>query len=982
MRREIKKVLSLVLATTMAFSGVMISPKDVSAALTANQTQMVASADYNLALGKITTIYPGSAEGDKAYLNDGALTKGGNHCALSSGWGYLGESYVVIDLGDYYDASTLDMILIQYKDAAANDTVVGQSYSVLYSVDGIDYTTVVEDTAVAEVESDTAIALDEDCCTYDDVSGATGAVRYVKVYYPSMPTYGIQLTEIAVLDTNLDATTVQVESCADPAGVTVSSDAYNELTYEITAGDDQEDYKYNVYLDGAEQVGSMVDAGETYTITGVAAGVHTLKVHSVYDGKVSAGIISEEVTVVDISSVVSSGYNVANTNNNPNAQVIGVTAFYDGHSLATSGSALNGLIPSGEGPDACLRTGAEQPQEIIIDLGAVYVKDQFETVLLAYSNPRTYASNTVVYFAQAEGEYVQVANKTGYACAKDNAGTADINRIDVDMSGYDATGVRYIKLVLTGGQSNWGYVINEIAVGLSVEVEDAQVVGSVTVEQPASVVATASDYNEVEVTITAGANQEDYLYNVYIDGELILSSVEAGTHTIAGVKGGSHVVSVKSVYMDNYSAAKEAPAVTVVDFAKYTQGTMMGEFPAILGNFNNYSLYKGVSASASSGDASNAIDNNAGTRWESAASDPQYIVVDLGFEYSVSRVEIRWEAAQSKDFTVEYSTDGINYKVAAQVEGATSVANRYDTFVFAQRVAARYIKINGTARNLTYGHSIWDLAIYGPDAQKSNTPEYFGPVGYQMNTDTEGVAANSPSFRVLSSVPSKIGGLDVVSYGTVYALADQIGTDYENEMVIGANENVMYFEATDIGKFENWSAYGDETDTNQYYALTFTNNGVNASALVANYVFRTYAELSDGSYVYGDYDVINIHDIAENLYTNNYMSTQTAHDYLYYNVLNTVSVANGRIGLINALTRDLGITSSEHEFYDEVVALNRILKAYNTLYVRTDVADTTSLDKADFCTAIGYDSVEDMLYDLGVYVQMVDYVPSTNLAGE
>src|SRR5688500_4386179 len=45
-------------------------------------------------------------------------------------------------------------------------------------------------------------------------------------------------------------------------------------------------------------------------------------------------------------------------------------------------------------------------------------------------------------------------------------------------------------------------------------------------------------------------------------------------------------------------------------------------------------------------EASKAVDGNTGTRWGSAAgSDPQWITVDLGATYAISRVRLVWEAA-------------------------------------------------------------------------------------------------------------------------------------------------------------------------------------------------------------------------------------------------------------------------------------------------------------------------------------------------
>ena len=91
----------------------------------------------NMVLDSTAEVYPGCAEGQVVNLTNGSLTNG--HCALSSGWGYTGDAYAIVDLGDYYWADSLDQIILAYKDMADNDTVVGRTYNIQYSVDKSDF---------------------------------------------------------------------------------------------------------------------------------------------------------------------------------------------------------------------------------------------------------------------------------------------------------------------------------------------------------------------------------------------------------------------------------------------------------------------------------------------------------------------------------------------------------------------------------------------------------------------------------------------------------------------------------------------------------------------------------------------------------------------------------------------------------------------------------------------------------------------------
>jgi chitodextrinase len=79
------------------------------------------------------------------------------------------------------------------------------------------------------------------------------------------------------------------------------------------------------------------------------------------------------------------------------------------------------------------------------------------------------------------------------------------------------------------------------------------------------------------------------------------------------------------------------------------------------GTSTNVALNKPATASSTENStfpASNAVDGNASTRWSSAFSDPQWLRVDLGQTYAISRVTLTWEAAYGKAYQIQTSPDG------------------------------------------------------------------------------------------------------------------------------------------------------------------------------------------------------------------------------------------------------------------------------------------------------------------------------------
>jgi len=116
-------------------------------------------------------------------------------------------------------------------------------------------------------------------------------------------------------------------------------------------------------------------------------------------------------------------------------------------------------------------------------------------------------------------------------------------------------------------------------------------------------------------------------------------------------------------------------------------------------------------ATASSGDASLAVDNNLGTRWESDFSDPQWLMLDLGSRCKINKVVISWEVANAEQYELQGSKDGTTWSTIKSVTNATT-GNRTDT-LDGLSGKYRYLRIYGTQRTTQYGYSIYEVAVYG-----------------------------------------------------------------------------------------------------------------------------------------------------------------------------------------------------------------------------------------------------------------------------
>ena len=130
-------------------------------------------------------------------------------------------------------------------------------------------------------------------------------------------------------------------------------------------------------------------------------------------------------------------------------------------------------------------------------------------------------------------------------------------------------------------------------------------------------------------------------------------------------------------------------------------------------NFALISL--GASATSSAGGtANNAIDNNDGSSWESTHGvDEVMLTIDLGQKRIFNTVQIRWEGAYGKAFTIDVSNDNDTWTTVKTVDETLSGFPHEQTLEFA-KTTARYIRFNGTQRGTQYGYNMFSFRVLLP----------------------------------------------------------------------------------------------------------------------------------------------------------------------------------------------------------------------------------------------------------------------------
>jgi hypothetical protein len=133
-------------------------------------------------------------------------------------------------------------------------------------------------------------------------------------------------------------------------------------------------------------------------------------------------------------------------------------------------------------------------------------------------------------------------------------------------------------------------------------------------------------------------------------------------------------------------------------------------------------LALGKAATASSAEGPNftsqfAFDADYGSRWASDRSNPasvdtQWLAVDLGATYNITKVRVNWEAAYGQDYQIQVSADGSTWTTVRTVTGNTSLVNLLSGIA----ASGRYVRLYNTARGTGYGYSVYELEVSASNA--------------------------------------------------------------------------------------------------------------------------------------------------------------------------------------------------------------------------------------------------------------------------
>jgi hypothetical protein len=108
-----------------------------------------------------------------------------------------------------------------------------------------------------------------------------------------------------------------------------------------------------------------------------------------------------------------------------------------------------------------------------------------------------------------------------------------------------------------------------------------------------------------------------------------------------------------------------------------------------------------------------AVDGNMQTRWSSAFSDPQWLLLDLGAQQEITGLTLYWETARAKSYDILVSPDNSSWAKAYTTDSCQGSAED----IYFGRQVCRYVKLFFKERATQWGDSLWEVKVKGPEEQ-------------------------------------------------------------------------------------------------------------------------------------------------------------------------------------------------------------------------------------------------------------------------
>ena len=213
--------------------------------------------------------------------------------------------------------------------------------------------------------------------------------------------------------------------------------------------------------------------------------------------------------------------------------------------------------------------------------------------------------------------------------------------------------------------------------------------------------------DSVDLTVTSSAVAKDIGW--FKDGVCLTNG---GSYQNAD----SSVLSITSIGTEQYGSysARVVSYDTGNPTSQISQSASVSKDPTCAASTTNLALGKPVIASsyiAAGYEPGKVVDGvTSNSRWASEYQGDQWVQVDLGGVFSLSQIDIIWDAAYALNYQILVSLDGAGW---FEISSVSANQNLYNSFQY-QGTNARYIRVLGTQKALPqWGYSMEEIEVYG-----------------------------------------------------------------------------------------------------------------------------------------------------------------------------------------------------------------------------------------------------------------------------
>lgn len=367
----------------------------------------------------------------------------------------------------------------------------------------------------------------------------------------------------------------------------------------------------------------IVTSITAWDVTGVSADTKTTVYQTSDEGR------------ADLLSEVSNGE--INFALNKEASVSRLTTAQGGTNL---GIITNGKFENGNSPNTTIEVGKGVTEDrwVEVDFGKAYDSSKIDRVVAMYrtlnSGPTTQTVGSYIIQYSLNGtDYVDIAEVSGLA---GGANAIYLDKITMTAEQLEAIPyTRFVRIYATRDLSAYGLMIKGLAVLTDGETKVSEV-GFQEVEMlddPVSLTVTSSDYEQLEYTFEASANDTgDYAYYAYVDGAKKDEPVSPGqSYVVTGLTAGTHVVKIVA----------EKGAMKSLGI---TESVEVVDTKSLLTSDRNFAIGKVAEASSNRGEINDLethiTDGNLTSMFRTAQADTEAtITIDLGQNYKLDVIE-------------------------------------------------------------------------------------------------------------------------------------------------------------------------------------------------------------------------------------------------------------------------------------------------------------------------------------------------------